>query len=266
MSLQIRNEKNSASALLSAPLVILASVLTFFGCNGASTDPDAPTTDYITQSYIVRDFNLNLSFVRSSFRKADTSLPTGPVTYDSSVINPVNSIFQQEFFSASGIVSGSHEISLMDTNAVISNLNIIVPDTIGILYPDSAVPYTGAGNLLITIDAASLNATGMIVATVKASEAYTGVGYADFVLAGSANAIIPPNAFRDPITNALDTGLYYLFVYAYTGAPRLDLITTDLPTTLPDTGFGPNLAEALLSGNSGALVISARDSVFVQQL
>lgn len=265
MSLQFRNDKKGARALLSAPLLILASVLIFFGCNGAPTDPSAPTTDYTTQSYIVRDLNLNSSFVRSSFLRADTTILSGSVTYDSSVINPVNSIFQQVFSSANAIASGSHELSLMDTNTVISNLTIIMPDTIGFLFADSAVPYTGAGNLVLQFAPASSNATGFIVATVKASEVYAGVGYAEFVV-GSSLANIPPSAFRDPITNALDTGLYYLFVYAYTGAPRLDLITTDLPTALPDTGFGPNIAEDLLSGNSGALLISARDSVFVQQL
>ncbi len=258
-------------ALITAPLVILASVLIFFGCNGAPTDPDAPTTAYITQSYIVRDFNLNRSFVRSSFRRADNTVPSGPVTYDSSILgfvalDTIIQVFQQEFFSANAIVSGSHEISLMDTNAVISNLNIIMPDTIGIFYADSAVPYTGAGNLTVQIDAPSTNATGFIVATVKATEVYTGAGYSEFVLFGVTAGSIPPSVFRDPITNLLDTGLYYLFVYAYTGAPRLDVISSDLPTALPDTGFGSNIAEALLSGNSGALIISARDSVFVQKL
>lgn len=253
---------------MSAPLVVLASVMMFFGCNGAATDPNAPTTAYITQSYLVRDLNLNRSFVRSSFSRADSTIPSGPVSYDSAAIGFVapNSIFQQEFFSAGAITSGPHQLSLMDTNAVISNLNITMPDTIGIFYPDSVAPYTGASNLSITIDQTSGNATGLIVATVKASEAYTGSGHAEFVLFGSAIANIPPSVFRDPITNALDTGLYYLFVYAYTGAPRLDVVTNDLPTILPDTGFGPNVAEALLSGNSGALVISERDSVFVQGL
>lgn len=267
MSLQFPSKRIGDQALMSAPLVTLASVLMFFGCNGALIDPKAPTTDYITQSYIVRDFNLNRSFVRSSFLRADTTIPSGPVFYDSAALGFVapNSIFQQEFFSSSAITSGSHEISLMDTNTVISNLNIIMPDTIGIFYADSAVPYTGAGNLTIQIDAPSTNATGFIVATVKATDVYTGAGFADFVLFGLTAANIPPNVFRDPITNLLDTGLYYLFVYAYTGAPRLDVITNDLPTALPDTGFGPNVTEALLSGNSGALIISARDSVFVQQ-
>ena len=267
MSLQIRSKQIGDQALMSAPLVILASVLMFFGCNGALIDPKAPTTDYITQSYIVRDFNLNRSFVRSSFRRADTTIPSGPVFYDSAAIGFVtqDSIFQQEYFTASAIASGSHEISLMDTNTVISNLNIIMPDTIGFLFADSAVPYTGAGNLGLQFAPASSNATGFIVAMVKASEAYTGVGYAEFVV-GSALATIPPGAFRDPVDNTLNTGLYYLFLYAYTGAPRLDVITTDLPTALPDTGFGPNVSEGMLSGNSGALIISARDSVFVQEL
>lgn len=268
MSLQFPSKRIGDQALMSAPLVILASVLMFFGCNGALIDPKAPTTDYITQSYIVRDFNLNRSFVRSSFRRADTTIPSGPVSYDSAAIGFVaqNSIFQQEFFSASAIASGSHEISLMDTNTVISNLNIIMPDTIGLLFADSVNPYSGAGNLVLQFAPASSNATGFIVATVKASEAYTGVGYAEFVLFGSALANIPPSVFRDPVDNTLDTGLYYLFLYAYTGAPRLDAITTDLPTALPDTGFGPNVSEGMLSGNSGALIISARDSVFVQEL
>lgn len=267
MSLLFRSTTIGVRALITAPLIILASVLMFFGCNGAPTDPDAPTTAYVTQTYIVSDLNLNRSFVRARFLRADTTVPSGPVAFDTATIGFVaqNTLFQQEFFSANSITSGSHEVSLMDTSTVISNLNIIMPDTIGIFLADTT-PYSGAGNLVITIDASSSNATGMIVATVKASEAYTGVGYAEFVLFGSALANIPPSVFRDPITNALDTGLYYVFVYAYTGAPRLDVITSDLPTALPDTGFGPNIAEALLSGNSGALLISAHDSVFVQTL
>ncbi|MFQ5607095.1 MAG: hypothetical protein ACE5GA_04045 [Candidatus Zixiibacteriota bacterium] len=254
---------------LSTLALVVTSMQFLLGCNGAPTSGGGDTTGYFVQAHLVKDINLDISFVRAFYRRDDTVIPSGPVFLDSTRLgfDAGVGLFQKEYITQSGITTGAHNLQLDDTGATITLSSVTMPDTFSIALNDTTRLYTGVGgNVLVDISTFSLNAEGYILGVVKASLAYTGVGYAEFMPNVSTVGNIPPEVFRDSITNILDTGLYYIYVYAYRGSPQLDSVSTDLPTALPATPFAVNITGTNLTGQVGGLVVSRRDSLSVQNL
>jgi hypothetical protein len=109
---------------------------------------------------------------------------------------------------------------------------------------------------------AAEDADGYVVAAVKASRIGTGHGYSARVTSAGVAATIPAEAFLDSLTDLPDTGLYNIYVYAYTGAPDSALSVKLLPVPLP-LQVADNVARNSLSGRFGTITVAIKDTVRV---
>lgn len=125
--------------------------------------------------------------------------------------------------------------------------------------PNRLLPGGGQVSLNWTI---ATNSEGYIIATVKAADAYTGVGYSVLAGTGVNAGTIPASVFVDPASDQLDTGLYYIYVYAYSGSPDSAQAGLSLPTALP-LQLPLNIDKHRFTGRFGTLTVTAHDSVHV---
>lgn len=268
-----RSGKRISIALIVSVFLIssLAGSLTV-SCNGSPNSGEDDTLAYFLQAYLLRNMDRNTAAARVFFRKNDTETPSGPVNIDTTRLDFTQStgIFELSYTSVNDIDTGIHILAASDAGTEIVNRQIIMTDTfaIRVTTPANRI-YTGSGSVVVDPSSLSLNAQGYIVATVKAGMEYTGVGRAVWVNAVTSSGVLSPDFFRDPSDSTgatLDTGKYYIYMYSYRGAPQVDAINSDFPTVLPDGGFAENLVATTSHGHFGAILISRRDSIFVQQL
>lgn len=236
------------------------------GCNGDGVSP-VDLSDYFLQFYMIRDMQRDSAAIRAYYRRDGNEVPTGPLIVDTMQLgfSVAKKLHIREYTSVNGIDTGVHTIVLGDQGDTVATTTVTMADTFNITVADPASRiYTGGMSVIVDFTS-SPNAQGYLVAAVKAGSQYTNSGYSAFVPFVSSTGVLPPSVFRDSLTNDLDTGLYYIYMYSYRGSPQIDTFATELPTKLPDTGFTPNLSINNLTGSVGTIVVSRRDSVFVQE-
>ena len=114
---------------------------------------------------------------------------------------------------------------------------------------------------VVTLDwTESPGSDAYVMSTVPRHLAYTGVGYSEWV--GSSEGTLPIEAFRWSNGIAVDTGWYYVFAYAYVGAPDSAVSAALLPVPLPGDRTA-NIDQDPISGRYGTIVVAGRDSVHV---
>jgi hypothetical protein len=248
-------------------LCLLTLSFIFPSCNGAPSDPNGADS-YILQAYLLRDLEKGISASRVFFRQNNQPTPTGPVDVDTTRLDFVQTtgMFQKEYTTASAIDTGLHSLKLQDKGKTILNSNLVMTGdfTINVSVPANRI-FTGGGSVVVDLASASVNAGGYIFAAVKASEQYSGKGWAGLVPSLSSSGTFLPSVFQDTANN-LDTGLYYIYMYSFRGSPRIDAVSGDFPTVMPDSVFLDNLATSIIDGAFGTITISRHDSIFVQQL
>ncbi len=252
--------------LIVASLFLLTLGATFPACNGAPSDPNG-SDSYILQAYLLRDLDRGISASRVFFRQNNQPTPTGPVDVDTTRLDFIQAtgMFQKEYTTASAIDTGLHSLRLQDKGKTILNSNLVMTGdfTINVSVPANRI-YTGGGNVVVDLSSASSNSVGYFFATVKAGEEYTGKGWAGIVPSLVSSGTFLPSVFQDTLNN-LDTGLYYIYMYSYSGAPRIDSVSGDFPTVMPDSVFPNNLATTIIDGAFGTITVSRHDSIFVRQ-
>lgn len=236
------------------------------GCNGDGVSP-VDLSDYFLQFYMIRDMQRDSSAIRAYYRRDGNEIPSGPLHVDTMQLgfSAAKKLHIREYNTVNGIDTGVHTIVLGDQGDTVASTSVTMADTFTITVADPASRiYTGGMSVVVDFTP-SANAQGYLVAAIKAGSEHTNSGYSAFVPFISSTGVLPPSVFRDSLTNNLDTGLYYIYMYAYRGSPQIDTFATELPTALPDTGFTPNLSIDNLTGSIGTIVVSRRDSVFVQE-
>ncbi len=106
---------------------------------------------------------------------------------------------------------------------------------------------------------------GYVIAAVKKDLAYTGRGYSRYVEAvEGTSATFHDSAFLDfsQIQPDIDTGLYYLYVYSFTGSPDSALAESHLPVPFPSQ-LDDNIDRRDFEGRMGTIVVTPYDSMFV---
>ena len=250
-------------------LVILTALFTvaLAGCGGSGAPPGLTSEGYLSQSYLLRNIDLNNAASKVFFRLDDTLIPPGPVNLDAARhdFNASSGLYTLSFPTSGGITAGAHQLGLFDgaTEVITIQQNMPGDPEVAVSSPANRIYQSGQGNVLCSVTTTEVTG-GHIIAAVKADQAYTNTGFVAIV--GGSSAIIPPDAFFLPGTTTLDTGVYYIYVYAFNGAPFIDSIDDDLPTQISSLNLADNLSTADISGRFGSIVISRRDTLIVQQL
>jgi hypothetical protein len=177
---------------------------------------------------------------------------------------PVDSVFSLATNSANSYTSGTHKWRLVDSTDFRDSLNTVVPAAFDI------TSINPSNRLMQGLSQASIQwsgATGAetyVIAAVLRNAAYTGTGYSAYASSFQTAGTFPPEAFSLSPGPAADTGWYYLYVYAVTGAPDSVYSRHLLPVPLPSQ-LADNVTETHFGGNHGMVVITRHDSLHVVQ-
>lgn len=242
-------------------LVVLA------GCNRSPAGITS-VADYRVEGVLVQEMNHDdahavarlwrddSTLISSTLRLADTPMP-----YFASHL--IDSAYQTVIRPAVAHAGDQVYFHVVDSFRFADSVLINVVDTFSITDnfepPNRLLP--GGGQVSLEWTSAA-NAEGYIIATVKVANAYTGVGYSAQVGTGLNAGTIPASAFVDPVTSELDTGLYYVYVYAFSGSPDSTQASHWLPTHLSQE-FPLNIDKSDFSGRFGTLAVTLHDSVQV---
>jgi len=251
---------------LALGFLVAAGVLT--GCNSKGTDT-TPVIDYQVRGVLVQEMNVDYAFAAARFWRNDTALTNATLEvagvpmaffpsyqgFDSAylaLISPAASHAGTEaYFKVADAIRfrDSVLLAIVDTFSITDNISP----------PNHQLQ--GAGQVSLEWTAAA-NAQGYVMAAVKASRAYMGLGYSALAATGVNSGTIPPDAFINPLTSQPDTGLYNIYVYAYSGAPDSALAGKFLPTPLP-LQVASNIAHSDFTGRFGTLAVTLRDTIRV---
>lgn len=257
--------------------VMFVVALFMIGCDGSSDIINPPTdNEYTVAGVLVQD--LNLGFNGTDYNFAALTFTKNSSDYDSIEVALGSSLLAQRLVSSisdsvysftnsprSYMDSGNYTVTLVDGSDFSGTFSLILPDTVRInsYNPDSTTTYTASNSGVVVEWTSSQNGDGYVVACVKASNAYSKSGYSSFVTTLATSDNIPHDAFLDQF-DQLDTGLYYIYVYSYTGAPDSAYSAGLLPVPLP-AQLSNNISQTNLTGHIGSVVVCRRVPIYVQE-
>ena len=196
-----------------------------------------------------------------SLKKDDTALTTADISLNGDTLEFDGSRYLLSYDGADSLSEGHYLLNVADSTLFSDTVGFDLP--IDLQITSIALPSTrvNAGGVPVQFAwSNAVGADGYIYATVLKDSAYKSLGYAAFSTDFARLATIPPDAFR--LYSTLDTGWYYVYVYAYTGSPAFD---DNLPTAFPASGFVDSVTHPFLSGMIGTIVVSEHDSIHVTQ-
>jgi hypothetical protein len=224
--------------LLIAVLALGAAVL--WGCHGAGLESFATDT-YRIDGALILDRNTDSTVVVASLTRNDSVVTGGTVRFDGSPLGffstalDVDSVYYLRQHPAALWAGGEEYLFLADASRYRDSTLFTVPDTFSITQNFTPANHLlqGPGQIAFEWTGAA-GAAGYVVAAVKQGLAYTGAGYSDYAATGVTAGGIPAEAFINPVSLDADTGLYNVYVYAFTGVPDSALSAPFLPVPIPD--------------------------------
>lgn len=247
------------------PLIFLVSALAVLAaCNG-TVDPKK-TADYLATGFLLVDRD------RDSTKAAVSVLADSEIAEDADVsFGGSNLLFFDTRFGLDSVFwlaqagstsfrNATYPLAVTDSTFLSETVSQRVADSFSIIdiVPPSRI---ANGNENVSISWRGAAGTGAYaVAAVRRVDRYQGIGYSEYVTTGTSHTINRDAFFQSNIVTP-DTGWYYIYVYAISGAPDSSLSRTLLPAPLPG-----QLADNLngeLSGRFGSVVVSKRDSVLI---
>ncbi len=240
---------------LIAIILILLIILSLSACNQRIVRPTAAVYN-IQGAVVINDDNDSIA-VSLALKKNDTLTNSVILMIDGDTLKYSGGLYRKSYATANALASGDYQIKLND-NDNIDSIPLALPSGLSIssiALPDSRINPRGAAVHIEWTAAAGSN--GYAIGVIKKDSAYSAAGFFQFVTTGGNLISIPPDAFRK--SDALDTGWYRVFVYAYSGSPAEYL---NLPTNFP-LGLTDNITKTNISGSIGAIVVSKPDSIHV---
>ena len=249
-------------------LVALAAMISVacLGCNRAPSD--TWPADYFAAGVLVQVMDHDDAHGTARIWRNDSTLVTGAARLAGTDLpyresHLIDYAYQIVFRPADSLAGDTVYFAAADGSRFADSLLINVVDTFSITdnFEPSNRLLPGGGQVSLEWTAAA-NAEGYIIATVKADTTYTGVGYSALAGTGANAGTIPASVFVDPASSVLDTGLYYVYVYAFSGSPDSAQASHWLPTHLPGE-FPLNIDKNDFAGRFGTLAVTLHDSVHV---
>lgn len=255
----------TAGQQLRRTLVVVAVIaLTMLaGCNSSGKPTQNAQYQLDVGAAVSANADLENTQARVSLIQSGDNTAAGPVMLNNDTLAGSGTLYQRQYSTTVGLTGATHALNFLDGGQVVTQLSVAVPSVpaFAIVNPANRI-YTGGQNVTINITSLASGADGHLLAAVKATQAYAGQGYVSPPV-GSGSGILPPSAFQVGGTGTLDTGKYYIYAYAYSGMPGGTGVT-NIPTVIPGTLGGQNLATSTASGSYGVIVVSRRDSLFVR--
>jgi hypothetical protein len=243
--------------LLFLGLLLLSLLAILSGCDQRVSNTDV--SGYSINGSLIKNLDNDSIVVSAAFMKNDSALAGAIILLGTDTLKYNNTLFLKSYTKADTIAPGTHHLYLTDPNGLDDSISFAVPANFAIsniALPDNRV---NPGGETVPIEwQASAGSNGYAFGVIKKDTAYKADGYSQFVATGATSANIPRDAYR--LSGDLDTGWYYVYIYAYFGSPT---VPRNLPAKFP-SGRIANVTHLNLSGNWGAIIVSRRDSIHVQ--
>ncbi len=248
-----------------------AIIALFAGCNSYPNKDDGGgsiTGRYKLKGVTVIDPNRDTTIVLTTIAKDNVVLKTAKAKLglDTLAYIPTpftsDSVYGRMFTVASRYGAGNFQFVFADADILADSEIVVMPGTYtltNITPPNRTV--NGAEDVILDWSGA-LYAEAYVVSAVQRANRYTGHGFSQYATNGATAATVQRDAFYPTGGVLPDTGWYYVYVYALTGAPDSLLSRTALPVPLPSQ-LADDIAKTKVSGHLGAVRVLARDSVHV---
>ena len=246
---------------LTLPLLLLI----FMSCNSSGDFKVGPSdSPFSVNGVIVTDAFLNQTTVAARVLRDgafDSSLVVifaGDTLLFDAAAFPFDSVYSYTVDSVNHYPSGSHLLTVASGSQTV-NLPILVPGTLAIdtINPPTPPGMTGPEDVNIEWFATPF-VSGYVMAATKANETYMNDGHSEYAgIAGTFGTLLQSTFFVDTsvINPVLDTGLWYISVYGYRGAPDKELADQFLPVPFP-TQLPNNIDTLQTSGAFGTITVS----------
>lgn len=246
-------------------IVALTVALTVgFSCGNPVENGRVSRFQYTLDGVLIKDMNSNVASVNVLLDRDDVPFETAEIKFADDMLVADQGGYLWFTSPATIYGTGTILVSVRDSTFLNTGFAAIVADTLSIMnvVPDRREKRSNEDVRLEW--SGSANADGYIIAAVKAADIYTASGFAQYVTTQTTSAQFDPEAFtvdNNP-ANEIDPGLYYIYVYAYSGSADSALCSGILPTPLPGQ-LGDNVDLISLNGHFGSVVVSAFDSMMV---
>lgn len=248
-------------------MIALALIVALTGCGGGSTgDGGSSRYSYIFSGGLVADLNADSSRVTATLLRNSSAYGSAMVSFDSDTLAYLNSAYRAARIISSSYSAGATTIRVVDTPQLNAQFTQTVVDSFSIsnVVPDRREKLSSETVQLEWTGSAGSD--GYIIAAVKSSDIYTGNGFSQYVTEIGTSETFDNLAFTldNVLNNQIDTGMYYLYVYSYSGAPDSALTASYLPVPFPNQlSDNINAGQTLFTGHFGTVSVSLKDSMHV---
>lgn len=252
-------------------LLGLVGLTAQFGCESAPSTGGATNTFlYYVRGTAIQDPNIDSSRIVVKLQRENKDYQSANLSYGSDNLVYSNlkygfdSIYTFSKSNTPGFAAGVSNLSIVDApffNETVNSTvladsliftNFIPPDHEKNGSEDVQIEWFGPGNT-----------EGYVMAATFADSVYRGFGYSEWIVGVPATSgTFPTQAFSLLPGPQIDTGLYYIYVYAVTGIPDSALTSKLLPVPLPNQ-FADNVSKGHLTGRFGTVHVIMHDSVRV---
>lgn len=237
-----------------------------FSCDGSGSGPAfVQIGDYWLSGSVVKDVNADLTTISASVHRNDSALHTALVTYGADTLIWVDTNHYKFALGPAVLYQpGQYAMDFSDEAIFSQSLSTIIPETFSItsVIPDRREKLSAE---TVSLEwSASVGSDGYVIAAVKAHQGYLGQGFSQYVESQSTSTTFSPEAFTvDNLpANEIDTGWYFLYVYAFTGAADSSLSALSLPVPLPSQ-LADSAVGKYFTGRAGAVLVTDFDSMHV---
>ncbi len=260
---------------ISRQLILLAfvavTVIGVFGCDSYPSKNEITTiNEYGLEGVLVKDANLSNIRTAVKLTRNDSILTTATLLFgsDSLLFNHTlglfDSVYSHQVSPDTVYPAGNFSLSIIDDGKFTDTFSVAVGGSFDVTISDPPNHQWRATDGSVSLDwSGSAMADGYIMAVVKSDLAYTGAGYS--VYAGehvTAGSLRPDTAFYVNAGTVVDTGMYYIYVFAYNGSPDKQFADILLPVPIPDQR-PQSIDEKKIKGHFGSVVVTAFDSLHV---
>lgn len=248
-------------------MALLALIAALAGCGGGTTGSgDNQSYVYIFHGGMVADLNADSSRVSATLLRDNLAYGLAVVSFDSDTLAFFNSAYRTSRAIGSLYSAGATSVRVVDSPDLNALFSQTVVDSFSIT---NVVPDRREKLSFETVQlewSGSAGSGGYVIAAVKTSDVYTGKGFSQYVTEIGTSETFDNIAFTldNLLNNQIDTGMYYLYVYSYSGAPDSALTAEYLPVPFPNKlADNINPGQAPFTGHFGTVSIALKDSMHV---
>jgi hypothetical protein len=252
---------------ISLTLALLVSAM--LACDSAPNKPNNRTDhQYDLTGVALANRDQNVSQVAVELMRDSAPLKSAVIRLGADTLRWAKPVFTTDSLhyllrdQATTLAGKDLNLSVNDSNINTNSFAVSLPDTFSILTVEPPNRIVNGLQSVSVSWSGSGGASGYVLATVRRPFANTGTGYSAFVTSLNTAGTLPPDAFSLSVGPNPDTGWYYIYVYAYTGAIDSSFSHLMLPVPMPDM-VANNIDDDPWFGSLGAAVVTRRDSVHV---